>query len=134
MIKTYESAARFSDTFLPGLSTEWPSGTILPSPEQMTDYLRAYTLLNDFCRTLLEAMKSSFVDERFAVTKYVHESTGRWHDLEVSVIIAASNGGHLDEETHSRWRRRNFKKINSFPLEMLVPVAQMLGLGQDKIR
>ena len=132
MSKTYESAARFSDTFLPGLSTEWPSGTTLPSPQEMADYSRAYALLNDSCRSLLEAMKSNLIDERFAITKYAHDSTREWHDIEVSVIISASSGKPLDEETHGRWRRRNSKKINSFPLEMLVPIARLLGLEQDK--
>ena len=114
-------------------SSEWPMKTMLPSPNRMAEHLRMYTSVINLGPVLLNITKASSIRdiERHVLTAYVQRATGEWHDGKVSAIIAAATGQTLDEETHRKWRNRNFSGIN-LPLDVISVVAEMLAEQQDK--
>jgi hypothetical protein len=114
-------------------SSEWPMKTVLPSPNQMAEYLRMYTSVINLGPVLLNITKANSIRdiERHVLTAYVKRATGEWHDGKVSAIIAAATGQTLDEDTHRKWRNRNFSGIN-LPLNLISAIAEILAEQQDK--
>ncbi len=50
-------------------------------------------------------------EAKASLVAYVKEATGRWHDEEVSELIAAATGNPYETHTHLQWRRANDKLI-----------------------
>ena len=53
------------------------------------------------------------VNAKAMLVAHVKEATGRWHDAEVSALIAAATGNPYDADTHRQWRRENEKLIRN---------------------
>jgi hypothetical protein len=101
-------------------------------PSLLANLLRTQNSLRGVFRSELDAMTSNFAHERYAITTYVKQATGRFHDREVAAIISAVTGRRYDEDAHRQWRRRHFKKIKSRFLERIISVTQEFVKEQVK--
>ena len=103
----------------------WPFREILPSSQQVAVHSLFYKLLDDLFFTIFARMKIHFVHERYALTSYVKNVTGEWHDCEVSSIIFAATEREYNENAHRVWKSRYFGKPEALLFELLLRVAQV---------
>jgi hypothetical protein len=85
-------------------------------PKRLTSELKFYAelleLVDKFPR---ETETRSLADfGKFGLTEYAKQATGRFHDRNVSGLIAEAIGpADYNEVAHRMWRSRNFKRISS---------------------
>ena len=119
VIRTFEAAAStIEDVFGELLKAEkhlrpGALGQVDP-PSRIVGQLRLYCRVLSFAETLSIDTESRSLQQvvRFILSSYVQRATGRFHDNEVSALIAAvEKRSKYDEVAHRMWRKRNYPRL-----------------------
>jgi hypothetical protein len=85
------------------------------APARLASELKLYASVLELCdRIPRETQTRSLADfGKFSLTDYVKQVTGRFHDRNVSALIAETIGpADYNEVAHRMWRARNFKRMS----------------------
>ena len=96
----------------------WPKRDTAPiPPHKLTRSLRTYAGTLGMVQALTRETEIRSPQDlpRYLITGYVCRATGRWHDREVSAIIAAvGEREDYDENAHKMWRTRNYARLEKY--------------------